>query len=97
MDFVNRPEISIIENTTFRKLDVVPSSGKGRETPRLLGPLETANLSRWTSWVIEVFLRDPTVWVTLYLHLKAETDPVSETLRFLVFRIMDDGQRPEAQ
>jgi hypothetical protein len=24
-------------------------------------------------------------------HLKTETDPVSETLFFLVFRILDDG------
>jgi hypothetical protein len=62
-----------------------------------LDPLERANLNHWTSWVIEVFLRDPTVWVSLYPHPKAETDSVSETLRFLEFRIMDDGQSPEAQ
>jgi hypothetical protein len=29
----------------FRKLDLFPSSGKGRETPTLLGPLERAHLS----------------------------------------------------
>jgi hypothetical protein len=28
-------------------------------------------------------------------HLRTETDPVSETLCFLVFRIPDDGQSSE--
>jgi hypothetical protein len=33
-------------NTTFRKLDLFPSSGKGggKKTPTQLGPLERANL-----------------------------------------------------
>jgi hypothetical protein len=31
------------------------------------------------------------------LCLNMETDPVSETLGFLMFRIPDDGQRPEIQ
>jgi hypothetical protein len=30
-------------------------------------------------------------------HLRTETDPVSETLRFLVSRIPDDGQGPKIQ
>jgi hypothetical protein len=34
----------MLENTTFQKLDLFPSSGEGRETPTLLGPLERANL-----------------------------------------------------
>jgi hypothetical protein len=38
----------VLENTTFRKLDLFPSSGEGRETPTLLGPLERANLNQWT-------------------------------------------------
>jgi hypothetical protein len=29
----------------FRKLDLFPSSGEGRETPTLMGPLERANHS----------------------------------------------------
>jgi hypothetical protein len=33
----------------FRKLDLFPSSGEGRETPTLLGPLERDNLNHWTS------------------------------------------------
>jgi hypothetical protein len=28
-----------LENTTFRKLDLFPSSGEGKETPTLLGPV----------------------------------------------------------
>jgi hypothetical protein len=43
--------------------------------------------------VIEVSsLRDPTEWVSP-LHKRTETDPVSETLRFLVSRIPDDVPR----
>jgi hypothetical protein len=39
-------------NTAFRKLDLFPSSGEGRETPTLLGPLERANLKHWTTHVM---------------------------------------------
>jgi hypothetical protein len=35
--------------------------------------------------------------VSSSLHLRKETDKVSETLCFLVFGIPDDGQSPEAQ
>jgi hypothetical protein len=42
MDFVHRPEFKILENTTFRKLDLFKSSGEGWETPTLLGSLEKA-------------------------------------------------------
>jgi hypothetical protein len=48
LDFVHRPEFQIPQNTTFRKLDLFPSSGEGKETPTLLDPLERANLSHWT-------------------------------------------------
>jgi hypothetical protein len=38
------PSSGILENTTFRKLDLFPSSGEGGgETPTQLGPLERAN------------------------------------------------------
>jgi hypothetical protein len=45
-----RPPSRILHNykTTFRKLDVFPSSDEGRETPALLGPLERDNLNHWT-------------------------------------------------
>jgi hypothetical protein len=38
---------SAIKNydTTIRKMDLFPSSGEGRNTPTLLGPLERANLT----------------------------------------------------
>jgi hypothetical protein len=48
LDFVHGPEFYILENTTFQKLDLFPSSGEGRETTTLLGPLERANLNHWT-------------------------------------------------
>jgi hypothetical protein len=35
------------KNTTFRKLDLFPSSGEGKK-PILLGPLERASLNHWT-------------------------------------------------
>jgi hypothetical protein len=35
---------------TIGKLDMFRLSGKGRETPILLGPLDRANLNHWTQW-----------------------------------------------
>jgi hypothetical protein len=43
LDSVHHPVFLKLENTTFRKLDLFPSSGEGR-TPILLGPLEKGNL-----------------------------------------------------
>jgi hypothetical protein len=34
-----------LENTTLRKLDLFPSSGKERKIPALLGALDRANFS----------------------------------------------------
>jgi hypothetical protein len=45
LDCVHRQEFEKQEDTTFRKLDVFPSSGVGEKMPTLLGPLEIANLS----------------------------------------------------
>jgi hypothetical protein len=39
LDFVYRPGFWKLENTTFRKLDLFPSSGEGRKLPTLLSPL----------------------------------------------------------
>jgi hypothetical protein len=39
-----------LENATFRKLDLFPSSGEGGETPTLLDPLERANLNHWRTY-----------------------------------------------
>jgi hypothetical protein len=41
------PSPGILYNITFRKLDLFPSSGEGRETPTLLGHLQRANLYHW--------------------------------------------------
>jgi hypothetical protein len=59
--------------------------GEGK-THTLLGPLERANL------------KGPNrVGVFPSPHLRTETDLVFETLCFLVFRILDDGQSPQTQ
>jgi hypothetical protein len=62
LDFAHRPELEILENTTFRKLDVYPSSGEERKTRTLLGPSKRANLNDWTNHLksSQVILR-PTV------------------------------------
>jgi hypothetical protein len=70
----------------FLKLDLFPFSGEGRKTLTLLGPLER---------MIEVSSFKDTVSPSP--HLKMETDPVSETLCFLVFRILDNGKSPLTQ
>jgi hypothetical protein len=38
----------------FWKLDLFLSSGEGRKTPTLLGPLEKANLNHWTIFILFV-------------------------------------------
>jgi hypothetical protein len=54
------PSSCIPKNTTFRKLDLFPSSGEGGEkTPTQLGPLERANFNHWTN---------PGPWKTPYKH-----------------------------
>jgi hypothetical protein len=35
--------------TTFLKLDLFPSSDRGKKTPTVVGPLERANLNHWSS------------------------------------------------
>jgi hypothetical protein len=49
-----------LDNTTFRKLDLLPSSGEGgRGTPTLLGPLDRANFNHWTNVVLSSYFRFP--------------------------------------
>jgi hypothetical protein len=45
LDFELRRSSDILKKTTFRKLDLFPSSGEEGETSTLLGPLERANLT----------------------------------------------------
>jgi hypothetical protein len=49
-DYVISPVPGILNNheTAFPKLGLFPLPGDGKETPILMGPLETAELSRWT-------------------------------------------------
>jgi hypothetical protein len=59
----HRPVSYNIENTTFRKLDLFPSSGEGEDTCSSidLGPS-----------------KGPNKVGVLHPHLRTETDPVSE-------------------
>jgi hypothetical protein len=41
----------ILENTTFRKMDLFPFSDEGGGEVTQLGPLERANLNHWTTSV----------------------------------------------
>jgi hypothetical protein len=49
VDFVYRPEIKILRNTKFRKLDMFTSAEEGSEKPILLGLLERTNLDHWST------------------------------------------------
>jgi hypothetical protein len=55
------------------------------------------DVSGLTSGQKQIFLRGPTDKVSSLLHLRTETDPVSETLRFLFSRTPDDGKSPKTQ
>jgi hypothetical protein len=48
MDFFHRPVFWKTDNTTFRKLDLFPSSGEGEHTYSI-STLERANLNHWTT------------------------------------------------
>jgi hypothetical protein len=43
--------LKTLENTAFRKLDLLSSSDEECETPTLLGPLERADSNYWTTHV----------------------------------------------
>jgi hypothetical protein len=49
LDSVHRPVFSKLENTTFRKPHLFPSSDDGGETPILFGPLQRANRNHRTT------------------------------------------------
>jgi hypothetical protein len=76
LGFTHRPELETLENTMFRKLDLIPSSGEGKEKVKLA-------LSEGHNRV-----------VCLSLHPEKDSDPISETSCFLLFRIPDDGRSP---
>jgi hypothetical protein len=52
------PSSGIPKNTTFRKLDLFPSSGEGGEKILTqLGPLERANLNHWAFPIISILVK----------------------------------------
>jgi hypothetical protein len=52
--------------------DLLPSSGEGRETPTLLGPLERTNFKHWTKTKFHVYLG----WVSLLGIINTELSTV---------------------
>jgi hypothetical protein len=88
LDFVHRPVFYKPDNTTFRKLDLFPSSSEGVDT-YCVGYLKKSQPQSLV-W-FRLALRDPTEKVSPP-HLRTETILVSETLRSLAFRISDHGQ-----
>jgi hypothetical protein len=74
------------KNTTFRKLDLFPSSDIGRDIPTLSDQWLSLDLSKGPN----------NVGVALCSR-EDEKDAISEVLCFLIFRIPDDGQSPVIQ
>jgi hypothetical protein len=49
---LHHPEFQVLENTTCRKLDLVPSSSEDEETPTLLDPLDRANRNHFIHYIL---------------------------------------------
>jgi hypothetical protein len=77
LDYDHRPVFKIIENTTFRKLDLFPSSGEGKEAPALLGPLEELiSVIIMTIIRLEEGVRPvPPSWQVIYMLSISVTQP----------------------
>jgi hypothetical protein len=88
------PSFGILETIIYNVSETgsvsVLRRGEG-ETSTLLGPLERASLSHW---MLALPVRLSRICVS-HPHLRKETDPVSETLCFLVSRMPDDRQSPK--
>jgi hypothetical protein len=65
-----------------------PQVKVGQKTPTQLGPLERANLNHW--WLRAQMSR----CLLPHLHLRTDTDPVSETSCSLEYRTMEKVQKP---
>jgi hypothetical protein len=72
VNFVQCQEFDKNRKPNILEAGFFPSTGEGRETPSLFGPLKRVNLNHWI-----VSLRDPT-------DLRKETHSLSKTLSFLV-------------
>jgi hypothetical protein len=88
LDFVHRQVFYKLENTTFRKLDVFPSSGEGEKIPTQLGPLERANLNHWTG-------KSPKNPVTLSITHHRQNPFESNRLRVFENRVLRRIFAPE--
>jgi hypothetical protein len=104
-----------LENTKFRKLELFPSSGEGRDTPTLLGHLERANMkslflvqNKWVSGlcpstgILNTRKHNVSETGSVSVHRpppypRTESDQVSETLCFIVYRMPDCSHSPETQ
>jgi hypothetical protein len=62
--------------------------------PSLMWLNGCVNLTGVVQWLKLAFSKGPNR-VGVSPHVRTETDPVSETLCFLVYRIPDDGQSPK--
>jgi hypothetical protein len=65
LDFILRNHSGIPKNTTFRKLDLFPSSVQRTETLILLGPLKRGDPNQWFNVRNVVFFRIPDYLQTL--------------------------------
>jgi hypothetical protein len=94
--------LSIVRNSKYYKKqcfgirNLFPTSREDWKTLSLLSPLEGPNLSHWTGLDWSGLAKGPKRVSPLF-HVRTETDPVSETLCFLIFSIVDDGQSSQTQ
>jgi hypothetical protein len=91
VDFVHRQELQGTRKHNVSEAGSVSVFRLEEEDTYSVGSLSKNNVSHWT----QIFLRDPTEYVSSPPLLKTEIYPVSGTLCFLVYRTPDDGQSPQ--
>jgi hypothetical protein len=90
LDFIYH--LMFLKNTTFRKLDLFPSSGKIMGATTLLDPLETASLNHYQSLLA---LSNGPNRISAPFIL-SEVGNIS-SFRNVVFTETDDGQSPKTR
>jgi hypothetical protein len=70
----------------FRKLDLFPSAGEGREISTLLGPLERANLIHWAR--IDIYIPSP--------DDRSRSSFLSVVFWFSEYRTMNEVQKTQS-
>jgi hypothetical protein len=81
-----------LEHITFRKLDLLTSSGEGEETPILLDGLERANLNHCIWLALSKGYNKIDFSLLSSEHEKRYSLP---KVIFQLLSILDDGQRPQ--